>query len=182
MQYTNLELENLTLQWGIDRKITINGKIETQFLKLIEESGEFFCAGDDIEKIKDAIGDQLVVLTMINGLINNKFNFNTLFNTPDSFAIGVCVLNITQGAIASNIVRNKLFELSLSINEYFMLLDFFATSLGTTINECWNYAYNEIKDRKGYLAENGCFIKEEDYLKKDSILDKIDFFNTQTVI
>ena len=25
------------------------------------------------------------------------------------------------------------------------------------------------------------FIKEEDYLKKDSILDKIDFFNTQTV-
>ena len=23
MQYTNLELENLTLQWGIDRKITI---------------------------------------------------------------------------------------------------------------------------------------------------------------
>ena len=182
MNYTNLELENLTLQWGIDRKITINGKLETQFLKLIEESGELFSSGDDIEKIKDAIGDQLVVLTMINGLINNKFVFDIFTNKPSSFSEATLILCTIQGGLASNIVRSRISELNVSINEYFIILDYFATFFKTNINECWNHAYNEIKDRKGYLAENGCFIKEEDYLKKDSILDKIDFFNTQTVI
>ena len=89
MQYTNLELENLTLQWGIDRKITINGKLETQFLKLIEESGELFSSGDDIEKIKDAIGDQLVVLTMINGLTNDRFILDISIDQPSSFSEAV---------------------------------------------------------------------------------------------
>ena len=181
MQYTNLELENLTLQWGIDRKITINGKLETQFLKLIEESGEIFSSGGDIEKIKDAIGDQLVVLTMINGLTNDRFILDISIDQPSSFSEAVRILCRIQGELASNIVRSKISEISISTNEYLIILDYFATFFKTNINECWNYAYNEIKDRKGYLAENGCFIKEEDYLKKDSILDKIDFFNTQTV-
>ena len=113
MQYTNLELENLTLQWGIDRKITINGKLETQFLKLIEESGELFSSGDDIEKIKDAIGDQLVVLTMINGLTNDRFILDISIDQPSSFSEAVRILCRIQGELASNIVRSKISEISI---------------------------------------------------------------------
>ena len=134
MQYTNLELENLTLQWGIDRKITINGKLETQFLKLIEESGELFSSGDDIEKIKDAIGDQLVVLTMINGLTNDRFILDISIDQPSSFSEAVRILCRIQGELASNIARSKISEISISTNEYLIILDYFATFFKTNIN------------------------------------------------
>ena len=94
--------EELTLQWSSDRGITINGKAETQTLKLMSEAGEL-C--DNIAKgkdIKDDIGDCLVVLT--------------------------------------NIAKLK----------------------GTTLAECWEVAYNDIKDRKGFLNANGTFIKSTD--------------------
>jgi len=96
------EYEELTLKWSADRGITINGKAETQTLKLISEAGEL-C--DNIAKgkdIKDDIGDMLVVLT--------------------------------------NIAKLK----------------------GTTLAECWEVAYNDIKDRKGFLNANGTFIKSTD--------------------
>ena len=32
---------------------------------------------------------------------------------------------------------------------------------GFTLTECLEKAYNEIKDRKGYLNEQGIFIKEQ---------------------
>ena len=32
----------------------------------------------------------------------------------------------------------------------------------TTLEECLAFAYNEIKDRKGYMNSEGIFIKEGD--------------------
>ena len=32
----------------------------------------------------------------------------------------------------------------------------------TNLTNCWNVAYADIKDRKGYLNENGTFIKDGD--------------------
>lgn len=105
------EYEELTLKWSEDRGITINGKAETQTLKLISEAGEL-C--DNIAKgkdIKDDIGDCLVVLT--------------------------------------NIAKLK----------------------GTTLQECWEVAYNDIKYRKGFLNENGTFIKSTDKHYEQLLMD-----------
>ncbi len=103
-KYSNDELQQKTEQWSEDRLITVNGKAETQMLKLVEEAGEIAAAlirGNQHE-IKDGIGDCLVVLTNLAKLCD------------------------------------------------------------TDINECWNLAYDEIKDRKGKLLPNGNFEKEED--------------------
>lgn len=170
MNYTNQQLEDLTLQWGKDRKITINGELATQFLKLTEENGEFYDSEGDVEKIKDSIGDQIVVLTMINGLINSKFIYEEIFIDVNNICLITAMMCSTKGKIAGFIARNKLDMLPDLINKYLKLLDLLANASGLTLNECWNYAYNEIKDRKGYLAENGCFIKEEDYASENKIV------------
>jgi len=53
--------------WAADKGIYAKGDIKTQYLKLMEESGELAEAiikGDD-DEIQDAIGDMVVVLTSI---------------------------------------------------------------------------------------------------------------------
>jgi len=97
-------LEQNILRWGHDRGILINGKPESQFLKLTSELGEL---ADNIAKgrhiaARDDIGDIIVVLIMIADLIN------------------------------------------------------------TDITTCLQIAYSDIKDRKGYLNEQGIFIKKGD--------------------
>lgn len=61
------KLYELTSQWHKNRGITINGKAETQFLKLVEETGEIAAgmARNKPESVKDGIGDVLVVLVAL---------------------------------------------------------------------------------------------------------------------
>jgi NTP pyrophosphatase (non-canonical NTP hydrolase) len=96
------ETHRKVIKWGEDRDILFGATTEAQLLKLVEEHQElhdgFFNA--DIDEIKDALGDMLVVMTF------------------------VAALN------------------------------------GLTIQECYESAYNEIKDRKGKLV-NGIFEKED---------------------
>lgn len=50
-----------------------------------------------------------------------------------------------------------------------------------TLEECWEHAYEEIKDRKGHLNEHGNFIKEGDVAKEVTVslinMEKSLFFN-----
>ncbi len=52
--------------WGLERKITVNGKPITQAIKTLEETHELLEAvnRDDHEEIQDAIGDIVVTLIM----------------------------------------------------------------------------------------------------------------------
>lgn len=90
-------------QWGRDRNIIGDGTSPQQLSKLLEELGEMSggIARKDPAKIKDGIGDVVVVLAMIAGIE------------------------------------------------------------GTTITECIDAAYEEIKDRQGVLLD-GVFIKSTD--------------------
>ena len=66
------------------------------------------------------------------------------------------------GELAAAILRNKLPEALDGIGDCCVVLNNVAQQLGSSVTECWNLAYEEIKDRKGYLTPEGNFIKESD--------------------
>jgi len=167
-QYTNLELQGLTEKWGHDRKITINGKIPTQTLKFGEEMGELFEAAN-MDQMKDAIGDMVVVLSMIANL--NKTSITTCCITMDGQAIteefkGTPItpgelLGINYGRLCSTVVRENHDKLTLIIKDFMIILNLLCDNEDFDLNECWNLAYDEIKNRTGTLLENGNFVKDK---------------------
>lgn len=67
-------LEQLILMWAEERNIIRGSEPNAQFLKLTEELGELahgLCRGDD-DEIKDAIGDMMVVLSIMCGQMNTS--------------------------------------------------------------------------------------------------------------
>ncbi len=64
------DLQYKTLQWSSARGILTNGKITTQALKLGSEIGELMdnVTKDNLEAVKDDIGDCLVILTNLANL------------------------------------------------------------------------------------------------------------------
>jgi phosphoribosyl-ATP pyrophosphohydrolase len=100
MTFAMTELQ--VVRWGEARGIIQNGKPIGQMVKLFEETTELFDAinMDDPSKIMDAVGDIMVVLTMICGILD---------------------MNLA---------------------------------------ECYEGAYQEIKNRKGYLRSDGVFVKD----------------------
>jgi hypothetical protein len=144
----------LIKQWGADRGITINGTHRGQWLKLVSELGEL-C--DNLAKgrdIKDDIGDMLVVVLMIceihkikikSPICNRKFSGdeNTILN---SLLINITVIQEFPDVIGVFGIINSLAAL--------------AQSNATSLDECMEIAYDDIKDRKGFLNAEGVFIKE----------------------
>ncbi|THA00979.1 pyrophosphatase, partial [Rodentibacter pneumotropicus] len=64
-------------QWAEDRNLIEGSTPQKQFIKLMEEFGEL-CGGiskNNIEQIKDSIGDCEVVLIILNKQLNCKINF-----------------------------------------------------------------------------------------------------------
>lgn len=100
MSYADLEMK--VVQWSEARKIIPNSTPMAQFDKLQEEVNELCVAlhENNMDEIKDAIGDCTVVL------------------------INICAL------------------------------------LDIDLVTCLAGAYNEIKDRKGYLGADGIFVKQ----------------------
>lgn len=100
MSYAEVEMK--VVQWGEARGIVQNGTAAGQAKKTLEETNELIAAiaANDMDEIKDAVGDIVVTLIM------------------------VCAV------------------------------------LDIDLVSCLKGAYNEIKDRKGYLTKEGIFVKE----------------------
>ena len=80
---------DLIRQWATERGLYENGDITTQFIKLAEEQGEFARAflHEDVPGQIDAIGDMVIVLTNLAGIINLA-NFHPLM---DDLTIEKCI-------------------------------------------------------------------------------------------
>jgi len=180
MNFTTKELEELTEMWLRDRKITINGVTNSQIIKFLEEFGETALGilQKDSNEIKDGLGDMAVVMTAITGLIirdtpelskNGVPNIldvyiekdyrNHSIETPER---QVLKLIVSLGKTCGYIARGKNEEAFKMLSENFDNIALLAIANGFDINESWNIAYNEIKDRKGFLNEDGIFIKQSD--------------------
>jgi len=62
------------------------------------------------------------------------------------------------GELADNLIKGKCVK--DDVGDCFVLLTNIARLESTTLVECANVAYEDIKDRKGFLNEQGNFIKD----------------------
>ena len=65
-----------------------------------------------------------------------------------------------MGELAGNIARGR--DCKDDLGDMVVVLTHIARLQGTTIEQCIEHSYNEIKDRKGEFRR-GSFIKESDY-------------------
>lgn len=64
------------------------------------------------------------------------------------------------GELADNIAKGR--DVYDDIGDCLVVLNNLALMHETSLEQCLAYAYEDIKDRKGYMNENGVFIKEGD--------------------
>lgn len=94
------------------------------------------------------------------------------------------------GELADNLAKGN--DTKDDIGDCFVVLTNIARLEGHTLVECANVAYEDIKDRKGFLNENGNFIKSTDVnyeqllmdfnATADSITNNSDTKDTRTVV
>lgn len=143
-------------QWGVDRKIIGNGKLETQWLKLLSEFGEM-CdtlakGGDPI----DDIGDQLVVMIMMAGIGGKSRGLPEMISASDFE--GDTMRAVRKLCILCGQARHLFLDTSIEL--CLDQLGVIAANHNHTLYQCLEHSYNQIKDRKGYLNEQGVFVKE----------------------
>jgi len=74
-------------------------------------------------------------------------------------AVTQCMKLMSEmGELADNLIKGK--DVKDDIGDCFVLLTNIARLKGTTLEECANVAYEDIRDRKGFLNEQGNFIKD----------------------
>ena len=73
------------------------------------------------------------------------------------------------GELCDNIAKGK--DIRDDIGDCLVVLANIAALSKLTLEECWNHAYEDIKDRKGFLNEHGNFIKSTDVAYEQLLID-----------
>ncbi|WVH13576.1 MazG-like pyrophosphatase [Acinetobacter phage vB_AbaM_fThrA] len=160
-------------QWASDRNIIKGSKPIDQAMKLFSEFGEL---ADNVGKgrdIKDDCGDIFIVLTIISsqfkdGLMEKVCNESYLpFIDWAEDQKPECVCNLKDLVVMLlrdlSILAQNLDTHNVSDEVYscVVCLKRIAELSETTLEECVQIAYDDIKHRKGIMV-NGVFIKESD--------------------
>ena len=147
-------------QWANDRNIIKGSKPIDQAMKLFSEFGEL---ADNVGKgrdCRDDIGDLFVVLTIMAKQTESEINILTLPSlenlSPKQYVVelGFALNNFV---FACDTAGEEDGNLDIAV----MSLCRIAALQNTTLKECVQIAYDDIKDRKG-LMHGGLFIKESD--------------------
>ena len=166
------ELVPLIQEWAKEREIYEKITRFNQLLKTHEEVGELIkaCYDNDKPAIQDAIGDVLVTLINYCYMVEENVNHiikHALNSSPDTKSPPVR-LAIFSEVILTDLLRYeckqgfKLSHISPYSNTLYIIKNLISIALleSTTLEECLNIAYNEIKNRKGKMI-NGKFVKDE---------------------
>lgn len=165
------ELVPLIHQWAKERKIYEQLTPFDELLKTHEEVGELIkaCYDNDKPAIQDAIGDVMVTLINYCYIIDGdavsffgKYKKTTYDKYAKAIYTSITINETLSGLMRSACVyKTKISHTtSLCISLIFDCLYTLADLYNTTLEECLNLAYNEIKDRKGKII-NRKFIKDE---------------------
>jgi len=159
--------------WGIKNGIIQNAKVNIQFLKTISEKSEITKAilDENVDEIIDGIGDTFVTFVMVVEIIkrdldnqNIKLNFDNIINYKmlESHIYDIACLDVELGNAADCIAKNQLEKTVEYINNSLLYLTDLANKFDTQITNCIQVAYDEIKDREGFLTPDGTFVKSTD--------------------
>lgn len=167
--------------WAEERNLINGSTPQKQFIKLMEEFGEL-CAGiskNNIDMIKDSIGDCFVVLVIMNKqtggeLFHNGLQgiFNEISKEDFSNEIEMGINRTSKEILVSNLIQASVQELGeigemLFLDKYEditgVLTCFYGVSevYKLSFKNCVSSEWEEIKDRKGKMI-NGVFVKEAD--------------------
>ena len=153
-------------QWFIDRDLENGGQLDKQSLKLSEEFGEL-CAGylkKNEQLTKDSIGDCAVVIVglalLLKADVQGIFDDSiVIFEEDVSDYFKDLNKNISCFQRCYSWEDKSMCEMYLSFS--IDSLKSISNALGYDFEECFELAYQEIKDRKGRWID-GTFVKEED--------------------
>ena len=164
------ELVPLIQEWAKERKIYEELTPFDELLKTHEEVGELIkaCYNNDKPAIQDAIGDTMVCL--INYCYFAKIDFLEVYgqikyeNSKNLNIYYALSVNDTISFFLRNVVDRLYRPLKATIFSVVINilrdLQNITINVKTTLEECLNIAYNEIKNRIGKMI-NGKFIKDE---------------------
>ena len=166
------ELVPLIHQWAKEREIYERLTPFDELLKTHEEVGELIkaCYDNDKPAIQDAIGD--VMITLINYCYFKEVDFIPIIRKslerPNTTRVSLWFIalevNRTLNSLIFDEARNNVFDtleyISFTICRMLRPLNSIALLEDTTLEECLNIAYNEIKNRTGRII-NRKFIKDE---------------------
>lgn len=166
MEKLENELVTLTKKWFADRDLEHGGRLDKQSLKLSEEFGEL-CAGylKQNEKLtKDSIGDCAVVIVGLALLID--VDVHSIFKSSDGVSsketmesFKMLNANISEFQLSQNLASKDMCQHNLV--RVVAYLKSISKALDYDFTDCFEVAYNEIKDRKGKWID-GMFVKKED--------------------
>lgn len=189
--------------WASERNLIRGSTPVAQLAKLVEEVGEIaaeansisniFTASlisskvnpnlvdDIIDRLKDGIGDAIVVAVILQAQyeemgFDTAESFSTLLAMDQMGSVHFESVNLqlvlvqlleTLGSIAGNVARKKpiLSEDCSDLYNFLLHLANLSSVTRTPIIDCISRAWNDIKDRKGRMID-GVFVKESD-LPKD---------------
>lgn len=156
------ELNNKIIEWAIERGIDKEGTIEGQSIKTAEEIAELIkgISKDNLDLIKDSIGDVYVTL-VIGNMIHNNYDLEKIIKrVGDPAYIGdkkglIVLLSSTIG----NTIEDPYYSRTIlwTIKKLMIVCKFY----NLNFKDCVESAYKEIAERKGKMI-NGTFVKEED--------------------
>lgn len=143
------ELQSLIIQWAKDKNLN---DFKAQYVKCHEEMGELArgILKNDKPLIYDSIGDVAVTFIIFNWQINDFTVTPMPLNEFDED-----VLDLSANELFAAFVNSTQEQ---GVSEIFTMLNVLAAKYDSTLQECLNIAWNEIKDRQGKTV-NGTFIK-----------------------
>lgn len=166
------ELVPLIHQWAKERGIYERLTPFDELLKTHEEVGELIkaCYDNDKPAIQDAIGD--VMVTLINYCYFKEVDFMPIIRKslkrPNTTRVSLWFIALQVNRSLDSLIfdeaRCNVFDtleyISFTVCEMLKPLNSLALLEDTTLEECLNIAYNEIKNRTGRII-NRKFVKDE---------------------
>lgn len=148
-------------KWAHERNIINGSKPIDQAMKLFSEFGEL---ADNVGKgrdCRDDVGDVFVVLTIISAQTGHSISEIDIPTWAESNNKELVLKLTTALAEFVEYKHNGNTFASGVLRRVLNILNAICVNNKTTLLECVQIAYNDIKDRKGIMS-NGVFIKESD--------------------
>lgn len=149
------EFKSNVQRWAKERGIYEHSTSEAQLMKALSELGELSDAiiKNDPHGISDGVGDVAVCLVNAAYIAQVDPDWDLI---PFKNLTAVCV-----GELAIEIGKAIADDNSFDFDNCMSWLDDIAINNGFELAECFDQAWNDIKDRKGHMVAGGAFVKDE---------------------